>query len=473
MKRERPWLLTVHCVNHRIELAVKEAFTAEPIFDEVEEFYIAIFYYLKNSGAVKAQVKEAAETLDITNYVLPKITGTRFVAHRKRGYQKFVHMWPALIVAFENSKAETKVSAKKAKLEGYLRKLRSIRMLFKFAANLDLLEKVVPSSMVFEGEGLMAYEVSSTVNMTIVELGDLIADCENDVVPIDSYLRYFNINVDETTNAISISRDYVKSGHELRNPANQENIFVEVEDMVGTPGSEGPSLAAMLRVSSNLKDILIKRFEDFDQDVYQNMRWFDPKLWNDDKDYGVKQLEYLYHHFQLPLDHQGFNIINAVKEWKNVKVLVRNMYAESTARSLWQQMLKYRSKEYPNICLLASMVMSISGSNSSVERAFSTLTLILSDRRLSLHHEKLENIMLIKGNDKNWTVLEKKTIINNAVGNFLQKRRKALLDEIDDEVVLGEENMGEGENVGESDGESDSYSSGDNDCEISDTVDEY
>ena len=28
--------------------------------------------------------------------------------------------------------------------------------------------------------------------------------------------------------------------------------------------------------------------------------------WNDDRDHGVKQREYLYPHFQLPLDHKGF-----------------------------------------------------------------------------------------------------------------------------------------------------------------------
>ena len=45
-----------------MELAVQEAFTAEPIFDEIKEFYIAIFYYLTNSGA---DVKEVGESLEI------------------------------------------------------------------------------------------------------------------------------------------------------------------------------------------------------------------------------------------------------------------------------------------------------------------------------------------------------------------------------------------------------------------------
>ena len=52
------------------------AFLSNPVVDEVEEFYIMIFYYLKNSGAVKAEVKQACESLDITHYTLPKIHRT-------------------------------------------------------------------------------------------------------------------------------------------------------------------------------------------------------------------------------------------------------------------------------------------------------------------------------------------------------------------------------------------------------------
>ena len=130
LKFDRDWLVSMHCVNHRIELGVKEAFGAEPLFDEVDEFYIGIFYYLKQSGAVKAEVKQAAEFLGITYYVLPKVHGTRFVSHRHQGYSKFIHMWPALITAFENSKVTAKTNTKRAKLEGYLRKLRNVKKVF-------------------------------------------------------------------------------------------------------------------------------------------------------------------------------------------------------------------------------------------------------------------------------------------------------------------------------------------------------
>ena len=186
MKDEREWLILIHCFNHRIELGLKAAFLSNPVFDEVEEFYIMIFYYLKNSGAVKAEVKQACESLDITHYTLPKIHGTRFVSH-----QRYIHLWPALITYFENSKATATASTKKAKIEGYLRKLISSRMSFTFAVVQDILEKLVPASKVFEGEGLMIHEVAASIHVTTEALNEMIDDFDAENVPINSNIIFF------------------------------------------------------------------------------------------------------------------------------------------------------------------------------------------------------------------------------------------------------------------------------------------
>ena len=52
-------------------------------------------------------------------------------------------------------------------------------------------------------------------------------------------------------------------------------------------------------------------------------------------------------------------------------------------------MLLYRHDKFPNLCLLASLIVSISGSNSSVECTFSFVTNILSDKHLSVSHNTL------------------------------------------------------------------------------------
>ena len=85
----RPWMIKFHCRNHRIELAVKDVLK-DSGFSEVDKQYLAIFNLMKISGALKSDVKSAAKALDISCYTLPKITGTRFVSHRKKAYTRLL-----------------------------------------------------------------------------------------------------------------------------------------------------------------------------------------------------------------------------------------------------------------------------------------------------------------------------------------------------------------------------------------------
>ena len=75
MKRDRrDWLVPIHCVNHRVELVIKDSFDELP-FSAVDKLYITLFNLFKNSGAIKSDVRQAAEVLEISVYTLPKLTG--------------------------------------------------------------------------------------------------------------------------------------------------------------------------------------------------------------------------------------------------------------------------------------------------------------------------------------------------------------------------------------------------------------
>lgn len=87
----REWLVKIHCVNHRTELAVKDAFN-DSNFKTVDSFYITLFNLLKNSRVIKSDIKAAAETINISNYALPKMIGTRFVSHRKKALTNLLNM---------------------------------------------------------------------------------------------------------------------------------------------------------------------------------------------------------------------------------------------------------------------------------------------------------------------------------------------------------------------------------------------
>ena len=58
----------------------------------VDEVFTGIYNLLKNSGNIKGEIKAAAKVWNITHYVLPKITGTRFIGHRRNAFTRFVDM---------------------------------------------------------------------------------------------------------------------------------------------------------------------------------------------------------------------------------------------------------------------------------------------------------------------------------------------------------------------------------------------
>ena len=65
-----------------------------------------------------------------------------------------------------------------------------------------------------------------------------------------------------------------------------------------------------------------------------------------------------------------------------------------TAGDLWEQVFSYKRAKYPNICAIAEIVLCVGASNSVVEKGFSQLSSMLSDRRLNLGADTMEILRL-------------------------------------------------------------------------------
>ena len=50
MKEKRPWLITIRCANHRLELALNNAAKEIPKLAECGKFHTNNSYFFKNSG---------------------------------------------------------------------------------------------------------------------------------------------------------------------------------------------------------------------------------------------------------------------------------------------------------------------------------------------------------------------------------------------------------------------------------------
>ena len=92
----------------------------------------------------------------------------------------------------------------------------------------------------------------------------------------------------------------------------------------------------------------------------------------------------------------------------------------------WKKVPSFRRKEYPNLCLIVELVTCISGSNSAVEHCFNILTQVLTDFRLKSNDNTLQNHMIIKCNNKNWSDTEREQLFTRATEIYMSKHRKHL-----------------------------------------------
>ena len=118
------------------------------------------------------------------------------------------------------------------------------------------------------------------------------------------------------------------------------------------------------------------------------------------KDHEDSAVQNLLHHFETPLEHAGVDIPVLVDEWhalcgygKNYLNLVEDSY-----QTIWWKILNNGfadNGKWTNILALVRLLFTLPVANGSVERIFSRLNLIKSDRHCSLGEDSLENLVRI------------------------------------------------------------------------------
>ncbi|XP_041464249.1 uncharacterized protein LOC121415170 [Lytechinus variegatus] len=105
-KKERTWLVTVHCVSHRVELALKDSLMKSKEFKDVQDFMIGIYYSMKKSGELKRQLKDFGK-IHVSVYTFPKVHGTRFVGHQRAGVEALLNNWIRVSMHTISTNAQT------------------------------------------------------------------------------------------------------------------------------------------------------------------------------------------------------------------------------------------------------------------------------------------------------------------------------------------------------------------------------
>ena len=326
-------------------------------------------------------------------------------------------IWPGIVTAYENIESDRKTKGEtRAKVKGYLKKLRSYKFFQKVINFLDILDCIAPVSLVFEGEGLLPFEVAHVIAKLEVNLNYF--ECS------ESFDKQVSVS---DSNDMTVR--YLRMGHALKKPENREYINIPFDFMTYSKSDQDIVKDGAIELNSNLIRTIKERFEDFLGDtIFTSMKWFDPQYWEDSSDYGLEDINFIISHFKIPLEANGLNESKIVSEWQEFQVFAKIQYANfsNDPQVFWKKVLSFRRKEYPNLCLIVELVTCISGSNSAVEHCFNILTQVLTDFRLKSNDNTLQNHMIIKCNNKNWSDTEREQLLTRATEIYMSKHRKIL-----------------------------------------------
>jgi hypothetical protein len=417
----------MHCVSHRFELAVKDSLvnkSLNPTTWEVREFLISLYYIFKKSPKLSRHLKATGEASNAQVYKLKKVHGTRFIGHLRLGLRCLLNDWVVLVQALEHSIAQKKMSAK---LPGILRKMKDCGFLAGCCILMKLLDTITPLSLAFERGSIMSHEVDLHITRTLSGLKSL----EEQEHSLQETLSIAGFQLHGST----LMQKVMKMGDSRKNPGNRETVEVQCEGIQGEAKASKVISSFCKNVPPAVSTCLQTRFATFEEEIFQNMRWIDPSLWHEDPKEDVPQLQALEENLKKRNHandaHYAIQKTALEREWRDFRLLYNKCYGNFKTLPLWKKIFNYRRAEFPNVCKLAEFVFSVGPSNAAVEAGFSHLTAMLNDRRLSLSHNTMENLLLLKVNHLVLNQEEREQILQKAVEKFLKpgQKRKLKMDE--------------------------------------------
>ena len=139
IKASASWLQVIHCFNHRLELAIKDAFEGVPAYASINEFISKLYYLYQQSQKRLCCLRELAEAHDQSIPKPTKAGGTRWIDHKYRAMKNALDHYGIYMTHIEELALTDSQPKKRAEIKGFLTKWKDGTIPVKMAIFLDVL----------------------------------------------------------------------------------------------------------------------------------------------------------------------------------------------------------------------------------------------------------------------------------------------------------------------------------------------
>ena len=151
VKDSAPWLQLVNCFNHRIELALKDAFDISP-FGDIDNMVMKLYYLYKKSPKRYRELKELSEAYANSIPKPSKVHATRWIEHKYSAMKKFLENYGKYMVHLESLSHTDSQALKRSEILGTIKTWRHVMYPMYMAVYLDILSPIRRISLAMQQE---------------------------------------------------------------------------------------------------------------------------------------------------------------------------------------------------------------------------------------------------------------------------------------------------------------------------------
>ncbi|XP_008064175.2 zinc finger protein 862 [Carlito syrichta] len=351
-----PQLLPVHCVAHRLHLAVVDACGNIDLMKKCDRHIRTVFKFYQSSNKRLSELQEGAAPLEQEIIRLKDLNAVRWVASERRTLNALLVSWPALAKHLQSVAEAGGQVGQRAK--GMLKLMRGFHFVKFCHFLLDFLSIYRPLSEVCQKEIVLITEVNAALGRAYVALENL----RHQAGPKE---EEFNTSF----------KDGQLHGICLDRPEMAEQRFQADRERVVLTGIE----------------YLQQRFDADRPSQLKNMEVFDTMAWPSGSElasFGNDDILTLARYFECSLP-TGYSEDALLEEWLGLKAIAQHLPFSMLCKNALMQHCRF-----PLLSKLMAVVVCVPVSTSCCERGFKAMNRIRTDERTKLSNEVLNMLMM-------------------------------------------------------------------------------
>ena len=387
LEKSVPWVVVIWCLAHRLELSLKDALKGT-LFSSIDDMLLRAYYLYHKSPKKCRELDEVVASLQLCleDSEMPtssaggnrpiRACGTRFVGHKVTAIRRFIDRFGAylghLTTLIEDPSTK---SPEKAKLKGYILKWRDAKMILGCALFLDLLKPAATLCKALQNDELSVPSAIEAILHTTKSLENLKDKNFDDYPTVKRVCTSIQSSDDQCTYQGTKLDNYEGALTYLRSHCSEWN--------------ESIMTCLKQRVKAQHTDLLTNSLT-----ILATQGW--------EKTEGVEfsreTLDSIVTQFSTPLAKAGIDTNALQEEWEDMVDYAKrylNIVQEDPSTIWWKLFNAACSKKWENILGVVELLYCLPMSNGRVERIFSTLKVIKSDRRTCLSENHLDNLLRI------------------------------------------------------------------------------